>query len=313
MGSDLDKKLDIAVEDMKSSPANDNTSASAVVDNLYLALSSFLNENQVKSLIHKEISDFHCLNRIELSKNGVEQALPDLPRHYLFSEILQTVDLNIPGALIGPAGAGKSTLCEQIATALSLKFYLQNGVTGTHELTGYMDAHGKYVTTPFRQAFQHGGLILVDEVDTSEAAALKWVNTALANGHAGFPDNPDPVLRHKDFRILIAANTYGTGADRIYVGANQLDASTLDRFTFFDFKYDEKLETLLSGNTKWTQRVQSLRRAAGKEKARIVISPRASIMGAKLLSIGWDQRKVEERVVWKGIDKELKERIEKAA
>jgi len=186
-------------------------------------------------------------------------------------------------------------------------------VTGAHELTGYLDAHGKYHTTPFRTAFEYGGLLLVDEVDTSDAGALKWINTALANGHAMFPDNPDPVKRHKDFTIMIAANTYGSGADRMYVGANQLDASTLDRFVFFDFGYDEKLEKLVCGNLKWADRVQKLRRAANDEKARIVISPRASIHGAKLLAAGWDQKVVEGRVIWKGIDGELRQRIEKKA
>jgi len=40
-----------------------------------------------------------------------------------------------------------------------------------------------------------------------------------------------------------------------------------------------------------------------------VISPRASINGAKLLHAGWKQDLVEERVIWKGIDPELKTRI----
>jgi len=211
--------------------------------------------------------------------------------------------------LIGPAGSGKSTVSEQIAKALKLRFFLQNGVTGTHELTGYMDAHGRYNTTPFRDAFENGGLIMVDEVDTSEAGALKWLNTALANGHAGFPDRAEPVRRHDSFRIIIAANTWGSGADRLYVGANQLDASTLDRFVFFDFQYDEKLEMLVSGNVNWTERVQLLRKNAFEVHARIVISPRASINGAKLIKAGWSWNEVEERVIWKGIDLELKDRI----
>ena len=41
----------------------------------------------------------------------------------------------------------------------------------------------------------------------------------------------------------------------------------------------------------------------------MVISPRASLYGAKLLSIGWVKETVEDRVVWKGMDPELKERI----
>ncbi len=121
------------------------------------------------------------------------------------------------------------------------------------------------------------------------------------------------MKRHDDFRLIIAANTYGNGADRLYVGANQLDASTLDRFVFLDFKYDEKLEAKIAGNLQWVRRVQSLRRAAGLEKARMVISPRASIHGSKLLAAGWQQSIVEARTIWKDTDPELRKRIEKRA
>ena len=264
---------------------------------------------EVKEMIKQQMMDFNVLNKIELKIADTTKVLVDGPRHYLFPEILQTVNAGIHAALIGPAGSGKSTVCNQIADALELKYYLQNSVGGTHELAGYMDAHGKYNGTAFRSCFEQGGLILIDEVDTSDPGALKWVNTALANGHAMFPDKAEPVSRHKDFRCIIAANTFGNGADRVYVGANQLDASTLDRFVFFDFGYDETLEKVLSGNVKWAERVQQLRKAAAKEKARMVISPRASQHGAKLLAIGWKQDTVEDRVIWKGIDEELKKRI----
>lgn len=269
---------------------------------------------EVEKMIHEGIIRHNMLNKIELKTEETTKELKDEPRHYLFPEILVTINANIPTALIGPAGSGKSTVVEQAADALDLRFYLQNAVTGAHELAGYLDAHGKYNTTTFRQAFENGGVFFIDEVDTSDPGALKWLNSALANGHAMFPDKPDPVNRHPKFRAVIAANTYGSGADRMYVGANQLDASTLDRFVFFDFGYDEKLETALSGNIDWAKRVQELRAAAFAEKARIVISPRASIHGAKLLAAGWKQDVVEERIIWKGIDPELKRRIlDKAA
>ena len=267
------------------------------------------NRSEVLDMIKNEMMGFDVLNKIELKIGDVTKILKDGPRHNLFPEILTTVDAGLHVALIGPAGSGKSTLASQVAEALDLKYYLQNSVTGTHEVAGYNDAYGKYVTTSFRRAFQDGGLILVDEVDTSDPGALKWLNTALANGYAMFPDQPEPVYRHKDFRAIIAANTFGNGADRVYVGANQLDASTLDRFVFFQFDYDETLEKVLSGNVKWAERVQNLRRAATKEKARIVISPRASQHGAKLLALGWTQDKVENAVIWKGTDEDLKTRI----
>lgn len=265
---------------------------------------------EVKKLIVAEIANWNMLNKIELTTPEFTKILEDTPRHFLFPDILTTVNANIPTALIGPAGSGKSTVADQVATALDLKYYLINSVSGAHELSGYMDAHGKYNTTSFRQAFEYGGLALIDEVDTSDAGALKWLNTALANGHAMFPDKADPVNRHPKFRMIIAANTFGNGADRMYVGANQLDASTLDRFVFFDFGYDEKLETTLSGNIDWAKRVQELRAGALAEKARMIISPRATIYGAKLLAAGWARDKVEEGLIWKGIDPELRRRIE---
>jgi cobaltochelatase CobS len=276
----------------------------------------YVTANEAKEIAQQEVLEFHGMRRIELvnpEKPAETKKLEEKDRHFLFTDVLTTINQNLPVALIGPAGSGKSTVCKDVADALDLRFFLQNGVTGSHELTGYMDAHGRYVTTPFRTAFEHGGLFNLDEVDTSEAGALKWINTALANGYAGFPDKSEPICRSDKFRIIIAANTYGTGADRLYVGANQIDASTLDRFVFIDFPYDEKLEMKLAGNIKWVTRVQSLRRAASKEKARMVISPRASIHGAKLLSVGWKQETVEARVIWKGIDLELKQRIQKAA
>jgi len=265
--------------------------------------------DEIDEMIVEKIAEHNTLNRIELKKADLTIELKDEPRHYLFPEILTAVDNSLPVALIGPAGSGKSTVAEQIADALSMKYYLQNSVSGAHELTGYLDAHGNYHSTTFRVAFENGGVLIIDEVDTSDPTALKWLNTALANGYAMFPDQAEPVKRHGDFRIIIAANTWGSGADRVYVGANQLDASTLDRFVFFEFNYDETLEKVISGNVKWSERVQAIRRAAAQEKARIVVSPRASINGAKLLAAGWAQRTVEDRVIWKGIDHDLRDRI----
>lgn len=301
------------MEDPAPTIVPETTASQIAADSLKYALSSFLTEEQVQNIVKKTMEEHNCNKDITIHIGEVTKKLDNEPKHYLFTDILQAVSLSIPVALIGPAGSGKSTCCEQIAKALDYKFYLQNGVSGTHELTGFVDAHGRYQTTPFREAYSKGGLILVDEMDTSEAAALKWLNTALANGHAVFPDSGDTVSRHDNFRIVIAANTYGTGADRLYVGANQIDASTLDRFVFFNFDYDEKLETSIAGNYTWVNRVQKLRKAAEAEKARIVISPRASIHGAKLLKAGWKQSLVETRVIWKGIDSDLKERILKRA
>ena len=234
--------------------------------------------------------------------------------HRLLPKVIKMVDLGIHVLLVGPAGSGKSSAAEQVAHALGLDFYMQPAATGAHDYLGYCDAYGAYHTTGFRQAFEHGGLLCAEELDGGHADVYLVLNAALANGHCYFPDSPKPVARHPNFRIVANANTFCMGADRIYVGRTQLDGATNDRFAMVQWDYDTALERKLAGNDAWVDRVQSLRRAAQEEKARIIISPRASIYGAKMLESGkFTTSEVEDCLIWKGADKELQRRIEARA
>jgi cobaltochelatase CobS len=240
--------------------------------------------------------------------------LPAAPRHPLFDMFLTLVVCGrekhgAPVMLVGPAGSGKTTACEHAAQALSLPFYTNGALTGAHELLGYKDAAGTYHGTPFRQAFEHGGVYLMDEMDRSDPAAVLSLNSALANRFAAFPDRAEPVKAHPDFIPVVAANTYGRGADRLYIGANQLDASTLDRFAVLSWDYDEALERALAGDDAWTAYVQAARAAAVDLKIRHVISPRASMSGAVMRRAGLPFDMVAEAALWKGLDKEQRERI----
>ena len=162
-------------------------------------------------------------------------------------------------SLIGPAGSGKTTLAKQVATALDLSFYFNGAIDSEYKLSGYKDATGTYHTTAFREAFEKGGVYLFDEIDASGPRALLAFNAALANGNESFPDRQ--VEKHKDFRCIAAANTYGRGANRVYVGRNQLDGATLDRFITVDMDYDPLFEFKISANANWTSRVQAYREA----------------------------------------------------
>lgn len=170
-----------------------------------------------------------------------------------------------------------------------------------------MDAQGRIVSTEFRKAYENGGLFLFDEIDASYPQAVLAFNAALANDYMDFPDKR--VQRHKDFYCIAAANTYGQGADRQYIGRNQLDAASLDRFVFLDWKYDENLERDLAGNEEWSNYVQKVRKLINLNKIRHVVSPRASIFGAQLLARGLERSIVEETVLWKGIDDATKQKI----
>lgn len=272
-----------------------------------------LSADDVRQIVRDELPDLIPVTRLEIKTPEGVKDHGTAPRHRAFTDAFAAVACNIPLAMVGPAGSGKTTAAEQIAEALELPFYMNGAVSGAHEYLGFIDAQGRYQTTPFRKAFEHGGVYLADEIDGSDPSAPLVINSALANGHMPFPDQPEPVKRHENFRCIAAANTYGTGADRIYVGRNQLDGATLDRFAFLEWSYDERLEGALCANASWLARVQALRSAATKEKARIIISPRASINGAKLLAHGVALGTVENMMIWKGVDTELRRRIESAA
>jgi len=253
--------------------------------------------------------------RIDIA--GRTRELPAAPRHPSFDMLLAMVVAGrepggLPVMIVGPAGSGKTTACQHVAEALGLPFYTNGALTGAHELTGYKDAAGTYHTTAFRQAFEHGGVYLMDEMDRSDPAAVLALNSALANGFMAFPDRAEPVRAHKDFVPLVAANTFGRGADRLYIGANQLDAATLDRFVSLSWDYDETLERAISGDDAWTAYVQAARAAASNLKVRHVISPRASMAGANLRRAGLAFDMVAEACVWKGLDMDQRQRITSA-
>jgi hypothetical protein len=268
-----------------------------------------LNPEQFKDV--KELINQHLTKPVQITIKDTVHTIPaGTYRHKIFETVLKSVVCgNV--AVIGPAGSGKTTLAEQVALALGVPFYFCGAINSEYKLTGFMDAHGKLVRTAFREAYENGGLFLFDEIDGSNPNAVLAFNAALANGRADFPDGT--VKRHENFYCMAAANTYWTGQDRVYVGRNQLDGATLDRFIFIDMDYDEALERKISGNEDWTRRVRDIRRAVKDLKIRHIVSPRASIMGAKLLAQGVSETEVLKLVVYKGLDQDSVSKIQARA
>ena len=133
-------------------------------------------------------------------------------------------------------------------------------------------------------------------MDGSNPNALLSLNAALANDFASFPCGI--VRRHPDFRVIASANTFGHGASGVYVGRNPMDAATLDRFAYIPMGYDETIERALAGNDAWVDLIQAIRRQAEQHKMRHVVSPRASMKGAKKLAIGSPWRSVLNQTVF---------------
>jgi cobaltochelatase CobS len=222
-------------------------------------------------------------------------------RHKQFEKLLTICAQGLPTLMVGPAGTGKTHAGAQVAEALERSFYAMSvgAQTSKADIMGYMSASGNYVTTAFRTAYEEGGIFLMDEIDAGNANVLIQVNSALSNGLCQFPDKM--VKRHKDFIFIASANTYGDGASRQYVGRNQLDAATLDRFVFLNWELDENLEEIMAGGSadgkKWLNVVRTLREWAGKNAERVIVSPRAVERGVKLLAAGIPYTQVVEHAL----------------
>jgi hypothetical protein len=204
--------------------------------------------------------------------------------------------------LYGPAGSGKTTAAFQAAQALGKAFgrsdyecvpFSASPNMLPHELLGYKNpVTGDVVLPRFFRAVTEGHLFLLDEAD-SAPALLTVINMLLDSGKAVFADREVPV--HPHFRLIAAANTLGKGANATYSGRSRMDFAFLNRFIHLAWDYDETLEmeiaTAIAGKAgkswcKYVQKVRATLTQLGANAPRdILVSPRASIKGARMLQV----------------------------
>lgn len=237
-------------------------------------------------------------------------SLGDMLYHKKFEQVLNCVNLNLPIFLSGDAGSGKTTLAEQCAKALGLAYYCISVCLQTSETVflGYKNAHGNYVRTLFREAYEHGGIFLIDEIDNGNPNILSVLNACMANGVCAFPDGM--VTKHPNFRIIASGNTIGRGADRHYVGRLEMDLATLDRFVFIFIDYDETIEKAISSKEIFLL-TKALREIVFEKKIRLIVSPRASAHILKLHTVGVKIKDAVEMCIFKGCDQSIKDQFPK--
>jgi hypothetical protein len=304
--SDVTAKAPKAPTTFKKPAANKAELAEKLAD-LFANTGESIDEDRVRAIVDDAIADAvkRLVNRIEVKQ-------PDLPavdvgiQHKHFETLLKACNarqadghrLNV--WLVGPAGSGKTTAAKMVAKALGMTFTFNGAISTEFQLTGFKSASGEYQRTPFRDAWEHGGIYLFDEVDSSNPAAVMPFNAALANGCYAFPDRL--VERHPDCIVIAGANTSGNGATHEYVGRMKQDKAFLDRFVEIDWPVDEKLEAAVVPNEAWVLRVQGVRkRAAARGIKGHMITPRASTYGAALLAAGLPMDMVERMTLKKGL------------
>lgn len=288
-------------------PADDKLSA---VSALLELLAPKVDESQVRAIVAEAVSQIvHPTRTVVVNAETEERVTPDGLTHAKLADVIVLLDAGEHVLMVGPAGTGKSTIAEQSAESLALEYgsISLSPQTPASAILGYMQAAGEYVRTVFRERFEHGGVFHFDEFDNGHPSILAVVNAALANGQMAFPDGM--VKRHRDFRCVASANTYGRGPDRQYVGRQQIDAATLDRFAVETIEIDESLETSLCMSIGYdadkTERVlsyvRSLRTAADEHKMMLIFSPRASVGMVKQLNKGRTVQAVVDSRIRRGI------------
>ena len=262
------------------------------------------------------------------------EAAPKAARrmHYKFPLLLASVRAKVDAvALVGPAGTGKTTAAAEVAKALGLPFEPTSfgPTTSKADLFGFIDAGGTYRDTALVRAARDGGVFLGDELDAGNPGVAVGLNMVTANEFFATPVGP--IRKSGKFIPLFGLNTYGGGANRQYVGRNQLDAATLDRPVFIEWDLDAGLEAEMIGvcglSSKrfrmneggipqakdWLTRIWLVREAVELLGIRHIVSPRATQNGMRLFGAGVGQTHVENMVLWKGLDTDARSRVEAKA
>jgi cobaltochelatase CobS len=215
-----------------------------------------VDEAQVRTIVQAELNNQQPrVIRIE----GIAKAELEGQQHPLFEKVMRLTAAGLNVMLTGAAGAGKTHLAESVAKALKRDYGAINCTAGASEsqLMGWLlpSDGGKfdYRPAPFVSLYEKGNsLFLFDEIDAADPNFLLVANSALANGHIHVPQRIEApsVKRGENVAIMATANTFGTGADMIYAGRNQLDGATLDRWYMVHVDYMEQLEASFMGITK---------------------------------------------------------------
>ena len=286
-----------------------------------------LEENPVIKEVEKEVQTGSSSS----SKSSVGVPSVNKKRHhYLLPLLKKAMAARCHTWLVGPAGSGKSTVAADAAAELKLPYAALSVCSQTTktDFLGYLDAHGVYRSTSFREIYEHGGVFCLDEVDNGNANVLAVLNSSLSGDETLFPDKV--VKRHKNFVVVSCANTFGLGSSISYVGRTQIDAATLDRFFFVEMPYDDGLEAHVAGfpnvsSPKWSEgagkvptveswlaTVQKVRDLVAELGVKTIISPRATYNGIALIKQGVPQQFLEKGLLYKSLSAETVAKIRQA-
>jgi len=173
---------------------------------------------------------------ININTNGnTQQIYVGINNHPEYENVIQSMLLTGKAMLVGPAGTGKTYMVSDIAKKLKLPFYKYSCSrdSSVHDLLGYKQPTSEtYLETAFLNAYENGGVFLVDEYDAmSGDMSLFFNGVADSSEFISVPhrDTKPVAKKHPRFYIVMCGNTWGKGSHE-YSGRDFQDQALLDRF-----------------------------------------------------------------------------------
>lgn len=299
-------------------PINDppqKDAATLLRDLLLQGYTPGLDENRVRSIVQESIAgiaprviEIRQPDRDPVHLDGIVPPQFEMCLDYLTRPGANGYKANV--MLVGPAGCGKTYLMTLLAKALGVDCSIIGGSAGATEgqVVGWtLPGEGgafDYVPSQFASYYERGDALLgLDEIDGFDSNMLMVANMPLANGSMFVPirrKNPE-MIRGENVFFVATANTYGTGANPIYAGRNQLDGATLDRFIMVTVDYDKVLEESIAAagglSAAEMAGIWELRDRAREAQVRRVVGTRAFQKATVCKARGESWREIRDRLL----------------
>lgn len=186
-----------------------------------------------------ENGDSLCVNGVALPKKPVEQEGKYVPKEHFFDPEPEQIDKlmlglrdNLPVLMIGPTGAGKTSMVRWLAykTHHDYRRLNLNGATTVDDFVGriLINKEGTYwVDGVLLEAMKNGYWLMLDEVNAALPEILFVLHSLLDDDRmVVVAENSGDIVRpHPDFRLIAAMNP---AVD--YVGTKELNKAFLSRF-----------------------------------------------------------------------------------
>lgn len=248
---------------------------------------------QVESLRPKEI----IIKRTD--ETGQEQVTEIPNAHPLLAQVIRRINAGIMNfLLVGPSGSGKTMLVRQVAEALALPYSVTPWSAGLTEggVLGRLTPDGNYLPSAYVNAFEIASVHNWDEIDAADPNVPLCANSGIENGEIFLPArvHSPRATRHKQAYLFATANTWGIGADMLFVGRNQMDAAFRSRFAggMFFCDYSAVLEQQLVPEQQYRQTFWEVRARIYEHKLRRIWGTRELIRGAMMLRASYTMSEV---------------------